>query len=377
MSFPMTLSKKILLSIVLVGAIAIPLLAFFVFASARETLETSTAAAQERAARQLLQAVDRAMYQAQEDIVVIGGNPVLSQAAAAIPAERSDSLLREASRELRELSSLSGFWDSLLVLDRSGAVVVTAGGGAPSPLVEEEERVALQSALRGKTFVSDVSPSPASNAPVMLFAGPVLAVSSGSHEPVGAVLGRLHWPAIAEILKDVPPGAGARLVSSGGVTIAAQGATASRGNPAPALRKPASASEIYRTPAGRRFLQTRVVEQGFRSYSGKRWSIILDAPLERVFAPVRRLARDTALGVAGVLVLLGTVSGLVARRLTRPVRLLTSTARAVAQGDLTSRAEVTTRDEIGALADAFNRMVADLAEEIHERKSAEREMKKR
>jgi signal transduction histidine kinase len=50
-----------------------------------------------------------------------------------------------------------------------------------------------------------------------------------------------------------------------------------------------------------------------------------------------------------------------AHGMTRPLREMTAAARAMAQGDYTQRVRATSRDEVGQLAAAFNRMAADLA----------------
>ncbi len=72
-----------------------------------------------------------------------------------------------------------------------------------------------------------------------------------------------------------------------------------------------------------------------------------------------------ALGAAALVlaVLVGTV---VTRRLAEPVASLAAAARAVAAGDLDARAEPAGRDEIAALARAFNRMTRQLRGRIGE-----------
>ncbi|MBX0326466.1 HAMP domain-containing protein [Oscillochloris sp. ZM17-4] len=54
------------------------------------------------------------------------------------------------------------------------------------------------------------------------------------------------------------------------------------------------------------------------------------------------------------------VGALVARQITRPLRDLVLTARAVAEGDLKRRSGVCSHDEVGALAGAFNQMTSRL-----------------
>jgi signal transduction histidine kinase len=66
-----------------------------------------------------------------------------------------------------------------------------------------------------------------------------------------------------------------------------------------------------------------------------------------------------AVGAALVALLLGLA---LARNLTRPLRRLTDAIHAMAAGDLQQRVEVTSRDEIGELAGAFNNMSTQLAQ---------------
>ncbi|MCP2296763.1 His Kinase A (phospho-acceptor) domain-containing protein [Nocardia amikacinitolerans] len=54
-------------------------------------------------------------------------------------------------------------------------------------------------------------------------------------------------------------------------------------------------------------------------------------------------------------------SQILAHGITRPLRDMTAAAQRMAQGDYTRRVRASSRDEVGQLAEAFNRMAADLA----------------
>lgn len=78
---------------------------------------------------------------------------------------------------------------------------------------------------------------------------------------------------------------------------------------------------------------------------------------------------STIVGTAAFVLLLGVLmSFLLTRTLTDPIEKLVAGTNRVAEGDLDFQMEVTTGDDIGILADSFNRMVA-------ERKSAETNLK--
>ncbi len=72
--------------------------------------------------------------------------------------------------------------------------------------------------------------------------------------------------------------------------------------------------------------------------------------------------RLASLLLVGVVVLMVSTAGIIiARRFTRRIFALVSGTRVVAAGDLQSRVELTGRDELAELAQAFNRMVENLA----------------
>jgi signal transduction histidine kinase/HAMP domain-containing protein/ActR/RegA family two-component response regulator len=103
-------------------------------------------------------------------------------------------------------------------------------------------------------------------------------------------------------------------------------------------------------------------------------ALIAEQSQKAAFAPARRLALTLAgIGLA-VAALLGVGIYLASRRIARPILAITDTAAAVAAGDLTREAPVTTRDEVGTLAVAFNTMTSRLRETLEglEQRVAER-----
>lgn len=74
-------------------------------------------------------------------------------------------------------------------------------------------------------------------------------------------------------------------------------------------------------------------------------------------ARVNRVLVFGATGAGAAALILG---GVLAGALTRPLRELTTAARAIARGQLEQKVRVRSRDELGELAGAFNQMSADL-----------------
>jgi HAMP domain-containing protein len=79
---------------------------------------------------------------------------------------------------------------------------------------------------------------------------------------------------------------------------------------------------------------------------------------------LRQINRMTALALAGAVVLVFFMGLLMARGITRPLRRLAIAADAMSSGDFSHHLDVTRKDEIGALASAFNAMSEQVAERV-------------
>jgi signal transduction histidine kinase len=103
----------------------------------------------------------------------------------------------------------------------------------------------------------------------------------------------------------------------------------------------------------------------------------------RPYVEVKRHIQSVAMLVGGLGILLAILlSGWAATRFTRPIEELAYAAREVAAGNLHAHVDVSSADEVGDLAEAFNRMTRDLLEQKErlvqsERVAAWRELARR
>jgi len=96
------------------------------------------------------------------------------------------------------------------------------------------------------------------------------------------------------------------------------------------------------------------------SLGGKHWSTVVRQDPAETFAPLGELmAKVLSLG-AVVLIGLGGIGVVVARRIARPIRLLQEGVQQIGSGRLEQRLELKTGDEIEGLAQAFNHMAHNL-----------------
>jgi signal transduction histidine kinase len=90
--------------------------------------------------------------------------------------------------------------------------------------------------------------------------------------------------------------------------------------------------------------------------AGTPWRLWVALPRRVALAPADVLLQRI-IPLSAIVVLLGSlVAWLAARRVTKPLNDLTAAAESIAGGDLSRRVDVSRRDEIGRLANAFNAM---------------------
>ena len=90
------------------------------------------------------------------------------------------------------------------------------------------------------------------------------------------------------------------------------------------------------------------------------WGMVVKIDQKEAFAKLRQTTYFiTLLGVTGCLLVM-LLTSVLSGKLARPIYLLHQAAKEVQAGDLTVRAEVRTKDEVGALAASFNEMVVQI-----------------
>ena len=128
---------------------------------------------------------------------------------------------------------------------------------------------------------------------------------------------------------------------------------------------------IYRGAHGRQQMAGYSRLRAYGANQTGNWWLVTLASYEAILAPVTQSFNPT-LGIL-VATLVGAVGlGLwMARRLADPILKLTESAKTIAAGRFDARVAVTTRDEIGALAEAFNLMAGTVQTEVTQRAQAQ------
>jgi two-component system, OmpR family, phosphate regulon sensor histidine kinase PhoR len=118
-------------------------------------------------------------------------------------------------------------------------------------------------------------------------------------------------------------------------------------------------STRYSTTLGQRMMYVAVPV----SHEGQVTGVARVAlPLAAIEGLVHRLTASIISAMAITLVIIMLAGWLISRLITRPIRKLTAASKEIASGKLGQRIAITSRDEVGELAKAFNQMSLKLAE---------------
>lgn len=99
---------------------------------------------------------------------------------------------------------------------------------------------------------------------------------------------------------------------------------------------------------------------GYSNVPVSGWVVLANQPLDEAMSGASKV-QNTGIGLTVAAILLATLAGLlIATSFTKPLRQLVDATKLLAEGDLTVKVVVKTKDEMGQLADSFNSMVHNL-----------------
>ena len=178
-------------------------------------------------------------------------------------------------------------------------------------------------------------------------------------------------------LARLPPGSVVRVVNEEGIVVAQSdngpdviGADLSRHSDVARYIATREASEHASWSDG--------VERITGSSSAKLvpWLVSVGLPTDIAFAPVLRRLTLGALFAFATLMIASAIAWTLSGRIVSPLRQLWKDSLALAAGKFEHRTVVQTQDEVGTLADAFNRMAERLEERRQEARDAAHEMRR-
>jgi methyl-accepting chemotaxis protein len=294
----------------------------------------------------------------------------LSRACPGTPADTAanDALLHQLKPEL------PAFIANLVLFSPDGTNIGTSSDAGRSFV---SDRRYFQQAMTGEQrAISEVFRSRVNGRWVVTLARPIKD-ETGRIRAVLAIGTQLESFQDTLGLARLPPGSVVRVVNEEGIVVAQSdngpdviGADLSRHSDV--------ARYIATRDASERAAWSYRVERITGSSSAKLvpWLVSVGLPTDIAFAPVLRRLTLGALFAFATLMIASAIAWTLSGRIVSPLRQLWKDSLALAAGKFEHRTVVQTQDEVGTLADAFNRMAERLEERRQEARDAAHEMRR-
>jgi putative methionine-R-sulfoxide reductase with GAF domain len=287
------------------------------------------------------------------------------QLLAESPVLRTESVSSSNKQAfLKSVSSSYTWYNALYLVDTYGTIVAASDDMTGNMSSYDW----FQKASSGEVVVTDVYYLFAARGVVITLAAPVIGPDG---EQVGVLASQFSMPKLWEFINEQKT-----IGETGFVMLIDQrGRIISHPDPAIVFDEASRFTPAVTLQGESGFIQDRAVDGVSRIYGfapvqklddllGKSWTVVAVVPTEEVFRPIKQLGFQIAVTAIILAVVIGLATFLVTRNITRPVLRLASAAQAIQGGDLSQQVEVTSRDELGILAEAFNGMTARLREMV-------------
>ncbi|MBM1174310.1 cache domain-containing protein [Microvirga arabica] len=198
---------------------------------------------------------------------------------------------------------------------------------------------------------------------------PYLTVAiSGNRPSVGIVVAEVNLKLIWDVISSIKVGetgyafvldGPGRLIAHPDISLVLRGADE-------AILKPFQVARQAVGPANSGFATSRDTEGNRIAVAaapipGPDWTVVVEQPLSEAFAPIYAALWRTGSLVLGSATFAGLLAYVLARRMTKPIRLLEEGTERIGAGQFDHRIELRTGDELQRLADSFNAMAVELA----------------
>jgi diguanylate cyclase (GGDEF)-like protein/PAS domain S-box-containing protein len=286
----------------------------------------------------------------------------LSRAVSPNPAdtEANDALLRQIKIQM------PAFVGNILLYSLDGSNIGTSAvPGVGRPYVAD--RAFFQDILAGKRLsIGEVVRTHLTGQWVVAVAYPV-EDRDGRLRAVLAIGTQLTLFQDAFRMQRLPPGSVVRIVNERGIVVAQ-----SENGPDWIGRDLSASDDVARHLAAKEASEVEVWADQVERITGSStahqapWLVSVGLPMDVAFATLAARLRWGAFLGASALIAAFAIAWMFSGRIVRPLQQLEKDASALAAGALSHRSAVRTRDEVGNLADTFNRMATSLERRQHE-----------
>ncbi|MBU2257578.1 MAG: methyl-accepting chemotaxis protein [Candidatus Omnitrophica bacterium] len=357
-----SLRCRLILYFVLITFIPLVILSVIAYNITKSRLQSQIAGSLEVVATETLDKVDRFIYQQTSDVKSWSKNPILKGALFFGTADVADTFFRTILDSYREFQALALF-------ERNGDQIISKGECVLYEKGQNQSRAnwfKATIAAKGSFYITEVKKS---KDKVRLGIS-VAVVDSETEEVSGVLFAELNFLTIREIIAPVQVTANIKdqsisIINKDGLIIFDLNQDVIfeknliKDNFLSAKRVLSAKDNGYVVDLNSGRLTGYAFSKGYKEFKGEMWSLLLGVQNKAILAPVLRLRQVFMLIIFITLIVVTIISIFISHKITSPIIIVTNAILDIAEreADLTHKINYTSKDEIGMLVVAFNKII--------------------
>jgi len=361
----MSIRNKLILVLLIFSIIPVTVLVMFETKRDQETLERQIGVSSLEFARLAMRRINEYLYFRLENAQSWGNN--INQDDLS-----NDSQDGNISNYLKKILDGSSEYYYIICLDREGRVVASSNSEFVGIGIEAD--MEIQNALQGNIIIQDVSYSTMAGGNAIVISVPI-ADKSTRTKTIGVVSVALKWSKVNEMIASLEIGGKKQNISDHVMLTNKDGLVISCFDKkkmfsdnlismglqsAKFAQKHKEGSIVETSEHGLSSFSTYTYMKEYKNMPLLNWLLMIYQDSERIFVPVYSLKTTMLYILPVTIVFLVITSFYIANRISNPILSLASIAHNIGKGDLTKEVNIRCKDEIGILADSFNKMRVEL-----------------
>ncbi len=356
----LSLSAKATILSIAIGTLPLLGIGTLAYHIASQSINDKISQNQADEAQGLADKVNRFMLQRYNDIQIIASLPIHTN-----PRVREDTTPKEKQAVLDKFIDTYKVYDSIALLSLNGDVIVQSKG---DPLTNQRDSYFFKRVQQtDQTFISSQAEVPKNSKTLSLFtAAPVKDADTGT--TIAIVQARMPVKYLEDVMKNyAQKGRSYFLSDASGKFFIASAKKQIDINPTeafPDLDEQQKTKKEGSLIAVNQFDKTKdLVSYASRPLEGLpnlNWQVLLATDTATAFEPQKQLLLTIAIGTGLTALIVALIAAWLAKRATKPIVNATRAVARLGQGDLNTRLQVQSEDELGVLSANINQMAAQL-----------------
>jgi twitching motility protein PilJ len=352
-------SKSTILAI-MIGSFPVLLVGIAGYLIADNTVTTKVRTSHTQASISTADKISRFMFERYGDAQVLANLPIFTD-----PRVRKIYSTAERSEILTKYAENYGVYDSIAVFDLQGNTLVQMRGG--TPISNYSDRPYFQEAIKtGKAVLNPPTVSKSSGKVSIEIAAPIR--DTETNQIIGALRTRIPVKVIEDLVSAADKDSGYKVVDAKGIIFVSRDKDvvgkplreAFEGIDSLIANNKADSKTSVKATDGSLKLVGYAPTKELTGLPSLNWKFILTVDEDEAFQAVSELSLVFLLGGLISAVVIGLIAAWLANRAVKPIQNAAGVVAKIGKGDLDTRLEVSSEDELGILCSNINRMTEQL-----------------